>query len=85
MYPQNEGGGNEARSNESPSYHFEHPVRYSLLAGVLAAVVAGSLELLLLDRPMDTVLKDAIVTGATWFVVLFGVLWYVRLKHEPRR
>ncbi len=82
MYPPDDSHANDP-SSRGTSYRFSHPVRYSVLAGVLSAVIASSLDMLLFAGGASHAVKVGIATGVTWFLVLLGILSYVRVKREP--
>lgn len=85
-HPRGRGAGSEKGTTQSQhlSYRLKHPVRYSAAAAVVAAVIAGPLDLLLLGDPWQHAWKFALTSAITWFGVLVVLSFSVRLEVTDR-
>ncbi len=84
MYPQKDSEGNKTHFDES-EYRLSNPVQYSAIAAGLAAVVGGTMDMLLFGEGMPHALKTGASAAVSWFFVVLGLLLFVRRQRKDRR
>ena len=82
MYSRNQDPKN---TGELSSFRLSNPLQYSAIAGGLAALVGGTTDLVFFGESAQHALRTAASAAASWFFVVFGLLWFSRWQLKNRR